>query len=193
MNTSVPSTRDGEPAEPGGGRDADQLITLVYNELRALAEQRLRSLGQGASLQPTELLNEVYLKISKDPSRSWQGTSHFIGAAAIAMRNILVDRARRAAAVKRGGGQVRVPMETGDLAMERQPDEVLGIDEAVRRLEDVDSRSANVVVMRFYLGLGFPEIAIALGVTERTVERDWAFARRWLAQDLRAGGQDSGR
>jgi RNA polymerase sigma factor (TIGR02999 family) len=165
---------------------AEHLIALVYRELRALAEQRLRTAGPGVSLQATELLNEVYLKLGKDPARLWEGKSHFIGAAAIAMRNIMVDRARRATAAKRGGGQARVPLEQVDIALDRSPDDVLGVDDALTRLESVDERSAKVVTMRFYLGLGFPEIAISLGVTERTVERDWAFARRWLAQELQA-------
>jgi RNA polymerase sigma factor (TIGR02999 family) len=164
---------------------------LVYKELRSLAEHRLRTLGPGASLQPTELLNEVYLKLGKDPSRSWAGRSHFIGAAAMAMRSILVDRARRAQAVKRGGLQSRVSLENADIALDRSPDEVLGIDETLTRLESVDSRSAKVVTMRFYLGLDFAEIAISLGVTERTIERDWAFARRWLAQELQSRSNGS--
>jgi RNA polymerase sigma-70 factor (ECF subfamily) len=169
-----------------GPTGTDELIGLVYKELRSLAEQRLRTLGPGASLQPTELLNEVYLKIGKDPSRSWAGRSHFIGAAAMAMRSVLVDRARRAQAAKRGGQQCRVPLENADVALDRSPDEVLGIDEALTRLESVDARSAKVVTMRFYLGLDFAEIAISLGVTARTVERDWAFARRWLAHELQS-------
>lgn len=182
-----------EPSGAGrvdGADRADRLISLVYNELRALAEQRIRQLGPGASLQPTELVNEVYLKLGKDPVRAWEGRSHFIGAAAIAMRNILVDRARRASAVKRGGDRDRVPLEDLSVAVDRSPEEIMGVDEALSRLEKVDSRSASVVTMRFYLGLGFSEIAFALGVTERTVERDWAFARRWLAQEIRSARAD---
>lgn len=185
------------PERPSDGRvppesaGTDQLISLVYNELRALAEVRLRTLSPGASIQPTELLNEVYLKLSKDPSRDWAGKSHFIGAAALAMRSILVDRARRAAAIKRGGAQRRVSLEEADIAMDRPPEEVLSLDDALTRLETVDSRSAKVVALRFYLGLGFSEIAVSLGVTERTVERDWAFARRWLVRELQSSGSIS--
>lgn len=177
-----PNSADIPPPDPAR---TDELITLVYDELRSLAEQRLRSIGPGASLQPTELLNEVYLKLGKDPSRSWSGKAHFIGVAAMAMRSVLVDRARRALAAKRGGHQGRVSLEQADIAIDRSADEVLGVDEALTRLETVDSRSARVVTMRFYLGLDFAEIAMSLGVTERTVERDWAFARRWLARELR--------
>lgn len=170
---------------------ADELIGLVYQELRGLAEMRLRALGPGASLHPTELLNEVYLKLGKDRTRSWQGRSHFIGAAAIAMRNILVDRARRATALKRGGSAERVSLDEAEFVVDRPPEQVLDVDRALTKLESVDERSAKVVAMRFYLGLAFSEIAVSLGVTERTVERDWAFARRWLAQELK-GSNGSG-
>ena len=190
MPKDVPN-QSSDPAQSANPAGTDHLISLVYNELRSLAVYRLRTLGPGASIQPTELLNEVYLKLGKDPSRSWEGKSHFIGAAAMAMRSILVDRARRATARKRSGAQERVALEEVDITIDRSPEEVLGIDEALTKLESVDSRSATVVTMRFYLGLGFSEIAISLGVTERTVERDWAFARRWLAQELRSarGGE----
>ena len=181
-----------DPSGSDGAPGTDELISVVYKELRALAEQRLRTLGPGASLQATELLNEVYLKLGRDPSRSWAGKSHFIGAAAMAMRSILVDRARRASALKRGGQRGRVPLEEADIALDRSPEEVLGLDRALTRLESVDSRSAKVVAMRFYLGLDIAEIAISLGVTERTVERDWAFARRWLAQELQSARDKSG-
>jgi RNA polymerase sigma-70 factor (ECF subfamily) len=182
----IPSSDQSPPPTPAG---TDELIALVYKELRSLAEQRLRTLGPGASIQPTELLNEVYLKIGKDPARTWAGKSHFIGAAAMAMRSVLVDRARRAQAAKRGGHQSRVSLENADVALDRSPDEVLGIDDALTRLESVDARSAKVVTMRFYLGLDFAEIAISLGVTARTIERDWAFARRWLAHELQSLGK----
>jgi RNA polymerase sigma factor (TIGR02999 family) len=108
------------------------------------------------------------------------------------MRSILVDRARRAAALKRGGAHGRVSLEQADIAADRPPEEILTIDEALTRLESVDPRSAKVVAMRFYLGLGFPEIAVSLQVTERTVERDWAFARRWLAHELRSARSEGG-
>ncbi len=179
-----------EPTAADARQPAAELIALVYGELRAIAAQRLRALGPGASLQPTELLNEAYLRLGKDPGRSWEGRSHFIGAAALAMRHILVDRARRARAIRRGGGQPLVPLDEAEIATDRNPDEILAIDEALVRLESVDSRSARVVTMRVYLGLGFPEIAMSLGVTERTVERDWAFARRWLASELDAHGAE---
>lgn len=178
-----PSEDHSTPPLPTG---TDELIGLVYKELRSLAEQRLRTLGPGVSLQPTELLNEVYLKLGQDPARTWAEKSHFIGAAALAMRSILVDRARRASAIKRGGRHERISLEEADIALNRSPDEIVGVDEALTRLESVDTRSAKVVTMRFYLGLDFAEIAISLGVTERTIERDWAFARRWLAHELQS-------
>ncbi|HLP84697.1 MAG TPA: ECF-type sigma factor [Phycisphaerales bacterium] len=167
---------------------AHTLISRVYEELHRLAEQRLRTVGNGASLRPTELLHEVFVKLGYDPNKTWNGHTHFIAAAAVAMRSILIDRARRAHAAKRGGGQQRVSLELAELAIDRSADEILAVDEALNQLEKTDERSAKVVRMRFYLGLDFAEIALSLGVTERTVERDWAFARRWLAQELRKPG-----
>ena len=168
--------------------DAHTLISRVYDELHRLAEHPLRTVGHGASLRPTELLHEVFMKINRDPSKTWNGQTHFIAAAAVAMRSILIDRARRANASKRGGGHQRVALELAEFAIDRPASEILAVDEALTRLETVDPRSANVVKMRFYLGLDFAEIALSLGVTERTIERDWAFARRWLAQELRKPG-----
>lgn len=168
-----------------GSECAHTLMSRVYDELHHLAEHRLRTVGPGASLRPTELLHEVFVKLGNDPSKTWNGNTHFIAAAAIAMRSILIDRARRANATKRGGGQQRVSLELAELAIDRPAGEILAVDHSVSRLESIDPRSANVVKMRFYLGLDFAAIALALGVTERTVERDWSFARRWLAQELR--------
>jgi RNA polymerase sigma factor (TIGR02999 family) len=157
---------------------------MVYAELRSIAEHRLRSLGPSATLQPTELLNEAYLRLTRRGTDTFNGKAHFIAAAALAMRSILVDRARAANTAKRGGSQTRITLEAADIAIDREPAEVLSVDQALTKLESIDPRSAKVVMMRFYLGLGTSEIAFALSVTERTVERDWAFAKRWLAREL---------
>lgn len=165
---------------------ASEILPLVYAELRSIAEHRLRTLGPSATLQPTELLNEAYLRLTRRGGDSFNGRAHFIAAAALAMRSILVDRARAANTAKRGGNQIRVALDAVDIAVDRPPDEVLSVDHALTNLESIDPRSAKVVMMRFYLGLGTSEIAYALSVTERTVERDWAFAKRWLARELTA-------
>lgn len=187
LSDRTPNKSDSPHAQPAQ-EHAHTLIFRVYEELHQLAEQRLRTVSNGASLRPTELLHEVFVKLGYDPTKTWNGHTHFIAAAAVAMRNILIDRARRANAAKRGGGQQRVSLELAELAIDRSAEEILAVDDALSELEKIDERSAKVVRMRFYLGLDFAEIALALGVTERTVERDWAFARRWLAQELRKPG-----
>lgn len=188
VDESEPTSAPIEGTLQDANEHAHTLISRVYDELHRLAEHRLRTVGHGASLRPTELLHEVFMKINRDPTKKWNGQTHFIGAAAVAMRSILIDRARRANASKRGGGHQRVALELAEFAIDRPASEILAVDEALSHLETIDARSANVVKMRFYLGLDFAEIALSLGVTERTVERDWAFARRWLAQELRKRG-----
>lgn len=162
------------------------LIPAVYAELRLIAEHRLRTLSPGASLQPTELLHEAYARLAGggDDAR-WQNRQHFIAAAALAMRSVLVDRARAKDALKRGGPeQRRVELDDIPVAVDRPAAEILAVDRALTELESVDARSAQVVILRYYLGLTDPEISQALGVTDRTVRRDWAFARLWLQRAL---------
>jgi RNA polymerase sigma factor (TIGR02999 family) len=143
------------------------------------------------SLQATELVHEAYTRLAASgDDRRWENRQHFIAAASLAMRSVLVDRARGSSALKRGGPhQQRIELDDVPITVDRPAAEVLAVDNALTELEKVDPRSAQVVVLRYYLGLTDPEISQALGVTDRTVRRDWAFAKLWL---LRALGDAAG-
>ena len=161
----------------------DELMRLVYDELRLMARQKMARESPGLTLQPTALVHEAYLRLVGDPSARWEGRAHFFAAAAEAMRRILVERARRYAAPKHGGGRERVPLEgAADVAAEASVD-VLVLDDALRRLEAQDERKAQVVKLRFFAGLTIEETANALDVTPRTVDRDWVAARAWLHRE----------
>lgn len=162
------------------------LLPTVYRELRELADARIRSLSPGASLQPTELVHEAFVRLSKAEDKAWESKRHFIAAAALAMRSVLVDRARARGSLKRGGDLGRVGLDGLGVAGVDVPERLVEIDGLISELEKEDPRSARVVVMRFYLGLGDTAIATTLGVTERTVRRDWVFAKAWLTRRIGA-------
>jgi RNA polymerase sigma factor (TIGR02999 family) len=170
-----------------------EYFSAVYAELRRIAVARLARLAPGQTLQPTALVHEAYLKLAGSDDGVWDSSAHFFGAAAQAMREIIVDHVRRRSAKKRGRGVSRDPFESGfELASGALPvDDVLAIDSALRELEREHPRKANVVVMRYFAGMSTEQIAEALEVTTRTVEREWRFARALLAESL-AGGSDSG-
>jgi RNA polymerase sigma factor (TIGR02999 family) len=174
------AVRRGEP------RAADQLLPLVYDELRRLAAARLAREAPGQTLAPTALVHEAYLRLmGGDPGRPWDGSTHFFAAAAEAMRRILIDRARDRKRLKRGGGRaVRRQDLEGLVAEDASPDDLIDLDEALGRLALVDARGAELVKLRLYAGLSLDEAAAALGVVRRTAERDWAFARAWLFRRL---------
>ncbi len=166
---------------------AERLLPLVYDELRRLARARLARTPPGNTLQPTALVHEAYLKAVGEADPGWEGRGHFFAAAARAMRNILVDQARRKAAVKHGGGGQRRGIDAEDLAIESPTGgDVLALDEALTRLEQDDPRKAQVVMLRFFGGLTNEQIAQSLSISLPTVERDWRFARSWLQQQLGA-------
>ncbi len=168
----------------GGDRDAlDRLFPLVYQELRYAAERALRREAGGHTLQPTALVHEAYLKLAGGPLES-ANRAHFLGIAARAMRQVLVDHARRRRAAKRGGGEAAMSLSEADVAWSVRPDELLGLDEALDRLAQRNDRLRRVVELRFFGGLTEDEAAVALGVTTRTVQRDWAKARAWLHKEL---------
>ena len=166
------------------GGKASELLPEVYRHLREIAAQRISTLSANASIQPTELLHEAYARLVKQKDAPFVTQRHFIAAAALAMRSVLVDRARAKASAKRGGKRVRVPLTEVPGVESRGDEEVLELDELLRKLEAVEARSARVVSYRVFLGMTTAEVAHALGVTERTVRRDWAFAKAWLAREL---------
>jgi RNA polymerase sigma factor (TIGR02999 family) len=172
----------------GGERQAlGQLYSLVYGELHGLAEARLRRERGGHTLQPTALVNEVYLRL--DPAKgSWQNRGHFFGAASRAMRRILVDHARRRLADKRGAGLERVTLADLDVAAPEADFDLIALDEVLEVLERDEPRLANVVMMRVFAGMSIEETAQAMELSPASVKRDWVFARAWLAERVNASG-----
>jgi RNA polymerase sigma factor (TIGR02999 family) len=174
----------------GGDRTAlDRLFPLVYQELRLAADRVLRREAPGHTLQPTALVHETFLKLAGGPVSS-ENRAHFLGIAARAMRQVLVDHARRRRAAKRGGGDVAVSLSEADGAWNVQSDELVALDEALDRLGEHSERLRRVVELRFFGGLTEEETAQTLGVTTRTIQRDWSKARAWLHKELAAGRSD---
>jgi RNA polymerase sigma-70 factor, ECF subfamily len=164
---------------------ADRLLPVVYGELHRLAASYLRRERTGHTLQSTALVNEAWLKLA-DQSAPWQNRAHFLGVAAQAMRRILVDHARRKSAQKRGGDGLRVTL--GDVAAKESNEvDLVRLDVALEKLAALDERQARMVTMRFFAGLTVEETAEALGVSEKTVKRDWAAAKAWLHRELGGG------
>jgi RNA polymerase sigma factor (TIGR02999 family) len=173
--------------EQGDPHAAGQLLPLVYDELRRLAAQRLSQEAPGQTLQATALVHEAYLRLVGDAqAQRWNGRGHFFAAAAEAMRRILVENARRKASLKRGGGLRREELPESGLAAPEVPEDVLALDEALTQLAAVDALAANLVQLRYFGGLTSPEAAAALGISARTAERTWAYARAWLLKKLQA-------
>lgn len=199
--------------ESGDPSVAEQLLPLVYDELRKLAAARLAQESPGQTLQATALVHEAYLRLVKSPVRAstsqvsasqaspertsgkfespvetaprWDSRGHFFAAAAEAMRRILVDRARRQGSAKRGGGRERVAFDEATLVSTGPSEDVLALDEALSRFEGVDPRAAELVKLRYFAGLTIPEAAQSLGVSPRTADDIWAYARAWLFRALR--------
>jgi RNA polymerase sigma factor (TIGR02999 family) len=174
--------------EQGDPSAASRLLPLVYDELRKLAAQWMAQEQPGQTLQPTALVHEAYLRLVGNGEHHWQNRGHFFAAAAEAMRRILVDRARRRAALKRGGTAQRVAWDD-QLAVADRPDEdLLALDEALGELEAHDAQAAGLVKLRYFSGLGHQQAAEALGVSRRVADRLWAVAKAWLYQRLHPGG-----
>jgi RNA polymerase sigma factor (TIGR02999 family) len=169
----------------GDGRASEELLPLVYHEMRQLAAARMAQEAAGQTLQATALVHEAWLRMVGAGERTWQNRAHFFGAAAEAMRRILVENARRKSRLKRGGGQLRLDIEDLDLAAAGPDDKVLLMDEALEQLKAEDPEKARIVVLKFFGGMTNQEVAENLGVTERTVERQWAYAKAWLFQKIR--------
>jgi RNA polymerase sigma factor (TIGR02999 family) len=171
----------------GGGEAgaSEELLPLVYEELRTLAAARMARLGPGQTLQATELVHEAYLRPAGSGDPGWKGRAHFFAAAACSMRDIVAERLRRRASLKRGGHMRRMGADTAaELTAEGPTEGVLVVEEALQELERQHPRKAKVVTLAFFGGLGTPEIAEVLGLSTRTVEREWRFAKAWLNQRL---------
>jgi RNA polymerase sigma factor (TIGR02999 family) len=168
--------------EAGDPHAAEQLLPLVYDELRRLAAHKLAQEKPGQTLQPTALVHEAYLRlVDVDQAQAWNSRGHFFAAAAEAMRRILIDRARHKQTRKAGGGRRRLDLDDIEPALEEDDgDRLLALDEALRQLEAQDPRKAELVKLRFFAGLTGEQAAAALGVSLSTADKDWAYARSWL-------------
>ena len=174
-----------QAAQQGDPAAANRLMKVVYDELRRVANQRMAAEAPGNTLQPTELVHEAWLKLGGDKQPAWQNRAHFFGAAAEAMRRILVNRARGKKTLKRGGDLERVELDAVELACPAPDDELLALDEALNRLKSVDGRAAEMVKLCFFIGLSQEEAARELGISLSTAERVWGFARAWLLREVR--------
>jgi RNA polymerase sigma factor (TIGR02999 family) len=176
-----------EEKEPEAARPAADLLPAVYDELRRLAAALTQQLRPGQTLQATALVHEAYLRLVGDHDPGWQGRRHFFGAAARAMRQILIEQARRKASPKHGGQGRRFELTEGIAYVEPPADDLLALDEAIDKLQAHQPHLAEIVLLRYYTGLSVEETAGVLGASVRTVYRDWRHARTWLALEL---GQD---
>ncbi|MGL4552773.1 MAG: sigma-70 family RNA polymerase sigma factor [Gemmataceae bacterium] len=180
-----PITRVLNAIELGDPRAAEQLLPLVYDELRKLAAARLADEKPGQTLQPTALVHEAYLRlVGQDAGQPWNSRGHFFGAAAEAMRRILVEAARRKHRLRRGGDRERVDLDGLDVAAPERGDDLLALDEALTRLAAADPQAADLVKLRHFAGLTVREAADALGVSPRTADSLWAYAKAWLLQQI---------
>jgi RNA polymerase sigma factor (TIGR02999 family) len=173
-----------EEQEPHEARPAADLLPAVYDELRRLAAALTQQLRPGQTLQTTALVHEAYLRLVGDHDPGWQGRRHFFGAAARAMRQILIEQARRKASAKHGGQGQRVELAEGMAYVEPPADDLLALDEAIEKLQAHQPHLAEIVLLRYYTGLSVEETAGVLGASVRTVYRDWRHARTWLALEL---------
>jgi RNA polymerase sigma factor (TIGR02999 family) len=179
-------TRILQAAQQGDPKAAEELLPLVYEELRKLAAAKMANEGAGHTLQSTALVHEAWLRLAgKDAQTPFANRAHFFAAAAEAMRRILIERARRKSSGKRGGNPERIDLENLELATDADDDTLLLVNEALDKLAKEDPRAAEIVKLRFFGGLTLEEAGQALGFTERTAKRSWAFARAWLYQEMR--------
>ena len=171
--------------EQGDGKAAEELLPVVYEELRRLAAHKMAQEAPGQTLQPTALVHEAWLRLAGAGSREFADRTHFFAAAAEAMRRILIDRARRKASLKRGGDQTLEALEESRIEVRAPSDELLAVHEALDQLAAEDPLAASVVKLRYFVGMTIPEVAEALAVSPRTADRHWLFARAWLKRAIR--------
>jgi RNA polymerase sigma factor (TIGR02999 family) len=167
--------------EHGEPHAAEQLLPLVYDELRRLAAQKLARENPGQTLQATALVHEAYLRlVDVEKVQHWDSRGHFFAAAAEAMRRILVESARRKVSLKRGGGRERQSLDDADVPLQRPPEELLAVHDALDKLAETNGRAAELVKLRYFAGFTLDEAAAALGISPRTADSAWAYARAWL-------------
>jgi RNA polymerase sigma factor (TIGR02999 family) len=170
--------------EQGDPHATEDLLPLVYDELRRVAAYRLSLETPGQTLQPTALVHEAYLRLIGDEGARWENSHHFFGAAALAMRRILVDRARRKGRLRHGGGQKRFSLEEIEVAIETPDERLVFVDEALERFAQKDPGCAELVHLRFFAGLSHEQASRVLGIPERTARRNWAYARAWFRREF---------
>lgn len=168
----------------GDEEGLDRLLPVVYDQLRGMAERELRRERVGHTLSPTALVHEAYLKLDQLDRITWRGRAHFFGACAQAMRRILISYARMKKADKRGKGAEHVPIHDVVLAAESRPADLIALDEALTKLEEMSARQARVIECRFFAGMSVEETAEALSISPATVKREWTAARAWLNREL---------
>lgn len=162
----------------------DDLMPIVYDELRRMAKGYMNRQDSGHTLQTTELIHEAYLKLAGSEARDLKNRAHFFGVAAKAMRHILVDYARSKSSEKRGGDRQRISMVENQFVSDEKSDEIVALDEAMSKLDELDERKSKVVEMKFFGGLTVEEISKVLKVSAMTVKRDWSFAKTWLSKEI---------
>lgn len=171
---------------PGdGGKAASELLAVVYDELRRLAAKRMASESPGQTLQPTALVHEAWLRLTSDEKRRWNDRTHFFAASAETMRRILVDNARRKLAQRRGGGHQRIEMPEIACPDAENDEQILAVNEALEKLAAQDPQKAELVKLRYFVGMTIEEAAGVLGISVPTANRHWAYARAWLAREIR--------
>ncbi len=185
-------TRILQAAGQGDRQAAQDLLPLLYDELRRLAKSKLARESPGHTLQPTALVHEAYLRVIGTEDPGWETRGHFFASAALAMRRILVEAARRKARPKHGGDRQRVDLEHAELAINPPAEDVLALDEALLRLENDDPRQGKIVNLRYFAGLTTEETAAVLSVSVTTIEREWRYIRRWLFNELSEPPPDNG-
>jgi RNA polymerase sigma factor (TIGR02999 family) len=175
-----------EAVSRGDSKAANELLSLVYEELRRLAAAKMASEAPGQTLQATALVHEAWLRLTNDDKRKWNDRTHFFAAAAEAMRRILVDNARIKRAQRHGGGLARVEMPEIACAVAQNEDQILAVNEALEKFAAQDKQKAELVKLRYFVGMTIEEAAEALGISTGTAKRHWAYARAWLAEEIKA-------
>jgi RNA polymerase sigma factor (TIGR02999 family) len=170
--------------ERGNAKTSEELLPLVYSELRRMAAHKMANEPAGHTLQPTALVHEAWLKLVDSPARSWQNRAHFFGAAAEAMRRLLIARARRKHAQRRGAGAAHLDVDELEIASPIPPERMLALDEALNRFAAVEPQQAELVKLRYFVGLKIEEAAEVLGISEATAKRWWNYARAWLFNEI---------